>query len=286
MKVSVLTIVRGRQAHLENQLKGLLQSEILPHEWIVVGMNQEVSLPDGERFPIRTSSVHHPTEPLPLAQARNHAASLCTTNGMVFLDVDCIPSPDMIGNMLKALRTENRLWMGCPRYLPAGAADGDWQMDQLEQLAVDHPLQPQLGEQERKASERYEMFWSLCFAISRSSFQQIGGFDDSFDGYGGEDTDFAFSARKAGVPLGFVNAVAYHQHHSVCKPPLNHLKPIVENAERFHRKWGVWPMESWLNAFADRDLINFDKESDSIAIHRLPSDTEIEEATSLTPAGF
>ncbi|GAB5513465.1 glycosyltransferase family 2 protein [Rhodopirellula baltica] len=286
MRISVLTIVRGRQTHLEIQLKGLLQSTVLPHEWIVVGMNQEVTLPDCERFSIRTSSVHHPTEPLPLAQARNHAASLCTTDGMVFLDVDCIPSPDMIGKMVNALQAEDRLWMGCPRYLPAGAAVGDWQMDQLQQQAVDHPLQPQLGDHERQSSDRYEMFWSLCFAIGQSSFKRIGGFDDTFDGYGGEDTDFAFSARKAGVPFGFVNAVAYHQHHSVCKPPLNHLKPIVENAERFRRKWGVWPMESWLNAFAERELIDFDNDDDSIAIHRLPTESEIQKATSLTPAGF
>ncbi|WP_047817028.1 glycosyltransferase family 2 protein [Rhodopirellula islandica] len=286
MKISVLTIVRGRQAHLENQLKGLLQSEILPHEWVVVGMNQDVTLPDCQRFPIRISSVNHPTEPLPLAQARNHAASLCKTDGLVFLDVDCIPSPDMIGNMLNALQTEDRLWMGCPRYLPAEAAEDDWQMDHLQRLSVGHPLQPQLGEEKRQGSERYEMFWSLCFATSLSSFDQIGGFDDSFDGYGGEDTDFAFSARKAGVPFGFVNAVAYHQHHSVCKPPLNHLKPIVKNAERFHRKWGVWPMESWLNAFAERELIEFDKDADSITIHRMPTESEIQKATSLTPAGF
>ncbi|MCR9210255.1 MAG: galactosyltransferase-related protein [bacterium] len=286
MNTSVLTIVRGRQAHLENQMKGLLQSEVTPHEWIIVGMNQEVSIPDCDRFPIRTSSVEHPTEPLPLAQARNHAAALCETEGMIFLDVDCIPSPGMIGKMTNALSDEDRLWMGRPRYLPAGAASGEWQSQNLQRLAVDHPLQPSLEGKDHLASDRYEMFWSLCFAITRSSFERIGGFDDSFDGYGGEDTDFSFSARKADVPFGFLNAVAYHQHHSVCKPPLNHLQPIVQNAERFRNKWGIWPMESWLNAFAERELIEFDPTSSSIQIHRLPTQNEIEDAITLTPAGF
>ncbi|MEO9593977.1 glycosyltransferase family 2 protein [Rhodopirellula bahusiensis] len=286
MKISVLTIVRGRQAHLENQLKGLLQSQVLPHEWIVVGMNQEVEISDGERFPIRTSSVDHATEPLPLALARNHAASLCQSDGMIFLDVDCIPSPSLIGKMTDALQDEERLWMGRPRYLPAGATEQHWQADELPRLAVDHPLQPSLEGEDRLASKRYELFWSLCFAISRSSFETIGGFDESFDGYGGEDTDFSFSAREAGVPFGFLNAVAYHQHHAVCKPPLNHLQPIVQNAERFKSKWGVWPMESWLKAFAERELIEFHPASTSIRMLRLPTPGEIEEATTMTPAGF
>ncbi|MCC9641978.1 glycosyltransferase [Rhodopirellula sp. JC740] len=298
MKLSVLTIVRGRQSHLENQMRGLLQSELAPIEWVVVGMNQDVSLPSTDQLTIRTSSVHHPTEALPLAAARNHAASLCRTDAMVFLDVDCIPSPSMLDRFAQALTKEDRLWMGHPMYLPAGATqsgkptlDGTtnasaWSMTELAEQAVDHPLQPSLPQNAWIASDRYELFWSLCFAITRNSFDQIGGFDESFDGYGGEDTDFSFSARRAGVPFGFVDAVAYHQHHAVCKPPLNHLQPIVQNAEQFRKKWGCWPMEAWLKAFAAEDFIEFDQASDHIQINRLPTDTEIRACQTMTPAGF
>ncbi|WP_409241961.1 glycosyltransferase family 2 protein, partial [Caballeronia sp. INML3] len=40
------------------------------------------------------------------------------------------------------------------------------------------------------------MFWSLNFACHLNTFEQIGGFDDAYTGYGGEDTDFAFRAKR------------------------------------------------------------------------------------------
>ena len=286
MSISVLTIVRGRQRHLENQRTGLLKSSIAPAEWIVVGMDQEVELKKSDAFSIRTSRVDGDGQQLPLAEARNHAASLCNSDRMIFLDVDCIPSKDMIANFDAAVSAESKLWMGSPQYLPAGSTEGNWQFGDLSVLASQHPLQPELRLSERQSSTRYEMFWSLCFAITKKNFDAIGGFDDSFDGYGGEDTDFAFAARKAGIPFGFVGATAFHQHHAVCKPPLNHFQAIVRNAKRFREKWGVWPMESWLSSFAALDLVSFDAELDQLEVVREPTAEEIEEAKSLAPAGF
>ncbi|EMI15780.1 sugar transferase [Rhodopirellula maiorica SM1] len=309
----MLTIVRGRQTHLENQLRGLLRSEIYPDQWIVVGMDQEVQIAvdkimmehsrteqkvrdrvavagrdsiDTCPFEIRTSRVDGDGRQLPLAEARNRAASLCQTEGMIFLDVDCIAAPQMIGTFRTTLKEQPRLWMGDVRYLPAAATEGGWQMPSLFKHAVDHPLQPILQPAQRIDSDRYELFWSLCFAITRDDFFTIGGFDDSFDGYGGEDTDFAFSACQAEVPFGFVGATAFHQYHAVCKPPLNHFEAIVRNAIRFQNKWGVWPMESWLNAFADRGLIRFNPDANKLVILRNPTAEEIRSSETQTPAGF
>lgn len=250
MSISVLTIVRGRQRQLLNQAVGLSHSSRAIDEWIVVGMDQDVVFDRSLDLPIRTSRVNGDGNRLPLAEARNHAASLCHTEQMIFLDVDCIPSATMVENFSTALSDDGRLWMGSPRYLPADAVEPPWSLDDLASLATRHPLQPSIEENERLASDRYELFWSLCFGINRSQFERIGGFDPTFDGYGGEDTDFAFAARRADIPFGFLGAKSFHQHHPVCKPPLNHFSEIIRNAKRFHRKWDVWPMESWLASFA------------------------------------
>jgi GT2 family glycosyltransferase len=109
-------------------------------------------------------------------------------------------------------------------------------------------------------TDAVELFWSLSFAVLRRTFlERIGGFDEGFTGYGGEDTDLAFSARAAGVPLAWVpEAIAYHQDHEHHDPPLHHLRDIAVNARRFRERWDVWPMEGWLCAFVDAGLVRWD----------------------------
>ncbi|TWT93611.1 glycosyltransferase family 2 protein [Neorhodopirellula pilleata] len=287
MKISALTIVRGRQKHLENQWRGWLRSDIKPHRWIIVGMNQEVVVPGHDpSVEILTDQVIARGESLPLASARNVAANLCETDAMVFLDVDCIPSPSMLTHFAQAIHNENRLWMGSPRYLPRGATDGDWTFEGLDQSGIRHPIQPSLTRGELRSSDEYEKFWSLCFGVSKETYQRIGGFDESFAGYGAEDTDFAFATRQADVPFGFVGAVAYHQHHAVCKPPLNHFDAIVRNAVQFRRRWNAWPMQGWLDAFANLGMIRYVPDSDELQVLTHPTKQQVEQATVMTPAGF
>ncbi|TWT68525.1 glycosyltransferase family 2 protein [Crateriforma conspicua] len=285
MSFSVMTIVRGRRNHLWNQGRSITESHRKPDQWIIVGMNQDVDPPSIPGVEVVIDRVDGDGERLPLAEARNRAADRCSTETMVFLDVDCIASPTLFPTMVDTVQQAGGLWMGDVRYLPKGATTDHWTMNDLMPLSVRHPLQPKLITN-RQPSQDYHLFWSLCFGISRYDFETIGGFDTGYEGYGGEDTDFAFTARRAGVPFGFVAAVAYHQHHPVCKPPLNHFSQIVSNAERFRRKWNVWPMESWLDAFAQRDLIRFDPGSDQIDVLRCPSKHEVAAAVIDSPAGF
>lgn len=287
MNITALTIVRGRESHLRNQWLGWRLSDRKPRRWIIVGMDQDVVIPgQSEGIEVIASRVDGEAGSLPLARARNHAMSLCKTEGAIFLDVDCIPSSRMLALFTQAIQDEDRLWMGSPRYLPAGSTAGRWQMEDLEQQAVVHPLQPDLNEGQRLASTEYEKFWSLCFAIRKDTFDRIGGFCESFAGYGGEDTDFAYAARKTGVPFGFIGAFAYHQHHTVCKPPLNYFEAIIRNAIQFHRRWNVWPMESWLKEFASRGFIEFDASSSKLEIRHHPTQQQIEQTKVETPAGF
>ncbi|WP_436717806.1 galactosyltransferase-related protein [Roseiconus lacunae] len=288
MSLSLLTIVRGRQTHLANQFRGLCQSTMSPTEWIIVGMDQDVDVSEFRqtKFPIVTARVDGDGKRLPLAEARNQAAELSRGDTLIFLDVDCIPSAHMIERFAEVTQTHARLWMGSPRYLPEGVTKGNWDLVELDRIAVQHPLQPCLQENEQLVSSRYELFWSLCFAIRKDDFERLGKFDEQYRGYGGEDTDFAFSARRIGLPFAFVDAVAFHQYHAVYKPPMNHLVDVVSNARRFRQKWGVWPMESWLSAFANEGLVRFDPINDQLELLRKPTSDQIEQSLTRTPAGF
>ncbi|MBR9800948.1 glycosyltransferase [bacterium] len=284
MKLSVLTIVRGRREHLQNQLQGLYQSLRTPDEWIVVGMGEQPQISPTSAFPCRFGQVSHDGGNLPLAAARNMAAELASGELLVFLDVDCIPSATLLGEFERAIKQIPQLWMGSVQYLPPNATEGLWSLQKLDALAEQHRLLPKLHPTELMPERRHEMFWSLCFGLTRETFQTIGGFDETFHGYGAEDTDFAFAARDRAVGFGVVGAKAYHQHHAVCQPPLNHFTQIIQNAIHFRQKWQVWPMQSWLQAFAERGLVDFNEEQDVLQVLRSPSPEEVRRATVMDAA--
>ena len=129
----------------------------------------------------------------------------------------------------------------------------------VDLLADPHPARPAPRDDEIVVSTTYELFWSLSFALTTSTWRRIGGFCTLYRGYGGEDTDFAQTAAALGVTMRWVGgANAFHQFHPVSDPPTEHLEDIVRNAAIFHRRWGWWPMTGWLQAFEERGLITRD----------------------------
>jgi GT2 family glycosyltransferase len=125
--------------------------------------------------------------------------------------------------------------------------------------------------------ENAGLFWSLVFAIRSARFSALGGFDEAFTGYGAEDTDFGFRAKQAGLPLLFMGgAGAFHQHHDIFDPPVQHLADIVRNARLFYQRWKVWPMEGWLAAFKEMGLIA--RAGDMITLLRQPTIDEVAQA--------
>lgn len=279
MTTSVVTIVRGRKRHLANVVHGLARGRALPGELVVVVMGGQdptaafASAP----FPVRTTWCEPPGDELPLADARNAGARLASGEELVFLDVDCIPGRELVAAYRAALRALDGLLVGGVRYLDPGAADENWTVADLVAASAEHPSRPAPPGPGLVLTDRYELFWSLSFAVRRTTLRdRIGGFDPALSGYGGEDTDLAFSARAAGVPLAWVPAaVAYHQHHPTHSPPVTHLRSIVANARRFREKWGEWPMEGWLTAFAAMGLVRWEPSVGRLEVLREPTGEEV-----------
>lgn len=262
--ISVLTLARGRTAHLMNLIEGLRRSETGPAELVVIDMNDELVSLAPCRFPARF--VRLPGETLPLAAARNLAARLSSGEKLLFLDADCIPSRGLVGALDRALDEIDALI--CPKTLYLGPEDarGRWTEADLDAAGKPHPVRP-FPRSGRSIEPNPGLFWSLAFGVRRATFETLGGFDEAFVGYGGEDTDLGFAAQAAGVPIVLTaEARAFHQHHPSSDPPVEHLADIVRNAEIFRRKWGRWPMEGWLAAFERDGLIRVGAET----IERLP----------------
>jgi hypothetical protein len=284
---AVVTIVRDRTAHLVELVRGLERGTVAPSQLVVVVMGGEdprPALPD-VGFELRTRWCAPVDDRLPLARARNLGVAEVDDDRVILLDVDCIPGAALVARYTAALADHDALLMGPVRYLDPGATAGGWDEADLRARSRPHPSRPHPSRPDRTGdatvpTDHYERFWSLSFAVRRSTYRdRIGGFDEGMVGYGGEDTDLAFAARAAGVPLAWVpDAPAYHQHHVTHAPPLPHLRAIVANAHRFRQRWGEWPMGGWLAAFAERGLVAWDPAGAQLEVLREPTAAELDAA--------
>jgi N-acetylglucosaminyl-diphospho-decaprenol L-rhamnosyltransferase len=188
----------------------------------------------------------------------------------VFLDVDCIPAPALVGRYREAAGEVAQGVAGDPgavapwvlcgpvHYLPA-AGPGGYRLDGLADLAGPHPARPAPPDGTLVLADDLRLFWSLSFATPARAWQQLGGFCEDYHGYGGEDTDFAMTLGASDGRMFWVGgATAYHQHHEVESPPTRHLAAIVRNANLFHDRWGWFPMLGWLDAFTEMGLAHLD----------------------------
>lgn len=257
MTVSVCTLAHGRAGHLANLVRGLERSTLMPCELFVAVMQAEpYELPEAP-FPIRQLMLGG--DRICLAEARNTAAAEARGDLLVFLDVDCIPSPDLLLDYEAAARTHAGILMGEVGYLPSGATADGIDFALFERLAVKHseragpPVDP-VG-----PCNDYRCFWSLNFALRAEIFHSLGGFDPRYVGYGGEDTDFGRAASANDVRLWWVRgAKAYHQYHRHHMPPVYYLDSVLANAKVFADKWGEPTMQHWLRAFRLMGLIRPD----------------------------
>jgi N-acetylglucosaminyl-diphospho-decaprenol L-rhamnosyltransferase len=271
VSVSVLTIVRGRLSHLANLIAGLERQTRAPDELVIAWM-QDVPSPLPEtRFPVR--SVLVPGDPMPLAAARNRAAEAARGEQLILLDVDCIPAAGLV-ERYAATADAAGVRLGDVLYLPPGGVE---RIDDaaLDRIGVRHPAKPELAEDEIRATPSHGELWGLSFALSAADWRRAGGMDERYIGYGGEETDFAARLERAGVTMAWVGgARAYHQHHPIHIPPLQHFDAILRNARLFHATWGRWCMDYWLGQFAERGLITID--DTALTVVRAPTRDEID----------
>lgn len=98
----------------------------------------------------------------------------------------------------------------------------------------------------RRSVESQERLCFVCVYIPRIIFDTIGFLDESFTGYGGEDSDFCIRAQQAGFYLSVTPDVVVkhgfqeHQWSSSYRRAMGYeeyLKATKESADRYLAKW-------------------------------------------------
>lgn len=258
MSLATITLASAARAmHVERQQTRLRERS--PEVLRVVVWLDEQPPPTGA---FGATLVHVPpaADGLRLAAGRNAGVAAAIAAGcdeLVLLDADCVAGDDLLARYAAAMHAvPGGLLAGPVTYLAEGVAV--LPTTDLEPLTAPHAARPapEPGALLVADESQRVLFWSLSFALERDTWQRIGGFDEGYVGYGGEDTDFAMRAREAGAPLVWVGgAHAYHQHHPTSTPPWQHLDDILRNGRRYADRWGSWPMEGWLRAFEEAGAI-------------------------------
>lgn len=259
MTVGVVVITANRDTHLRRLLRGLAGQRHGAADVVVVDMADASAVVDEAPLPVRRVELPVQGSALPLAAARNAGAAAIDGGQLVFLDVDCIPHPDLVADYAAALDAHpGALACGGVRYLHEGWDAPPPDAGDLDLRSDAHPGRPVPAGYELDVA-RPELFWSLNFGVARRTWRRLGGFDDGFRGYGAEDTDLAFRARHLGIPLLWVpGAIAYHQWHPASRLDPARTGEIVANARRFHDRWGHWPMHGWLSELAAAGAVRFE----------------------------
>ncbi|GIG36013.1 glycosyltransferase family 2 protein [Cellulomonas pakistanensis] len=214
--VSVVVVHYDQQAELDRTLRALARQDHPADrtEVIVVDDGSPVPprVPDGVRL------LRQEDRGFRAAAARNLGAAAATGDVLAFLDADTAPEPGY-------LRALTRL----PALAPDCVAVGRRRHADLADAPPDAPVERLGPERElpepawlvdayrrtgdlRQVDDRsYRYVIGAVTACSRALFAEVGGFDEGFAAYGGEDWEWTYRAWLAGAVLAHVpDAVAWH----------------------------------------------------------------------------
>lgn len=214
--VSVVVVHFEQQAELDRTLAALARQTHPADrlEVIVVddGSDEEPRMSHGARL------LRQPDEGFRLAAARNLGATAATGDILCFLDADTAPEPGYVEAItrLPALAPET-VAVGRRRHTrferfdadaPLEVAAARFALDEPQWLADAYARSGNLLESDNRS---YRFVIGAVIACSRWFFDEVGGFDESFTQYGGEDWEWAHRAWLAGAVFAHVpHAVAWH----------------------------------------------------------------------------
>lgn len=169
------------------------------------------------------SVVRQPDEGFRPGTARNLGVRHADGEVLVFLDGDTVPGADYLDRLARL-----------PSLLPDAVVGGrrrhvdftGWTPAMVRRWLTGHGPDPAELTEPRWLTDEYgrsndlldlhahsyKFMIGAVLACHREIFHEVGGFDESIVGYGGEDYDFTYRAYNNGAVLAYVpGAVAWHQ---------------------------------------------------------------------------
>lgn len=219
MKVSVIISTYNWPAALTAVLRSLESQTVAPYEVIVA---DDGSGPDTKealaQFP---TAIHvwHEDDGFRLAEIRNKALMRATGDWVVFLDGDCICPPYFVAQQMR-LADSSRVVAGNRRLLDPKQStpwlNGSQSFEQFIKTDGFQKLKPWPGLFYRDLSpKKWQKVRGCNIGIGREAALKLCGFDESYQGWGKEDSDFAVRAVNMGlkIRLGQHAVTVLHLYH-------------------------------------------------------------------------
>lgn len=213
--VSVVVPYYRAQAQLDLVLAGLA-AQTHPATRLQVVVADDGS-PEPPRVPAGVVVVRQADRGFRAAAARNLGARAADGDVLLFVDGDTVPAPTYVEELaaLPAL-VPDALVTGRRRHADLAG----WTPDRLLAwfaggAAPDELTEPawlrDAGSLLDADDRSYRFVISAVMGTTRALFAEVGGFDETFDGYGGEDWELAHRLFTAGAVLAHrERAVAWH----------------------------------------------------------------------------
>jgi glycosyltransferase involved in cell wall biosynthesis len=164
------------------------------------------------------------------AAARNAGVAAATAPIVLFTDSDILASNDLLERhvYVHETNTVSVAVVGCELQV-ASLDDYRTQRDNPETRKPLHPA--------RRARVSWLYFLTGNASARRMDLDAVGGFDESFTGYGHEDLELGYRLEKHGVELRYeARAVNYHWHPVPYEEQVGRSELAGVSTVRFYRK--------------------------------------------------
>ena len=174
------------------------------------------------RVSVPVSFVTHPHVTFQAARCRNDGVKATTAPYLLFLDGDCILTPDHVAIHLRN-RKRGVAMIGDAARVERATSERI-SLDSTRRGQLDGLLSASEARRLRKSAFKYRLYnlirhptkpyklRSGNFGIWREDFQHVNGFDENFQGWGGEDDDLGRRLRRAGIRLESI-VLRTHSYH-------------------------------------------------------------------------
>jgi len=195
-------------------------------------------------FPIEYTGFHYYDKPhiFRLSKARNAGCDLSKNELFFIMDSDRIIPSNYLVNCIGIYKKYNR---ECviggrtiySRFYPKDIIDHEFNW--LKENEIQSHDRALVAFSPDKIKDITDSEWVTLYGggifISKKLFNEIGGFDEKYEGYGHEDNDFALKIRRAGARILLDwNSVMIHMNHDVYHSDYNYAE--------FHQAYGKEPM--------------------------------------------
>jgi glycosyltransferase involved in cell wall biosynthesis len=240
MKITAIVVTYNNPGALVVMIQGILKQHILPDEVIIA---DDGSAPDTAElirrwmkgFPCRLVHVWQEHNGFRAAHIRNKAIRASTGDYLIFSDGDLIWHPDFIRDYREKIR-ENTAWIGSRVFLTEAAS---------EKIIHTKKAPDRFCFMSRQISHNrinavrvpflYRMFPSISFSdklrggllgVWKSDLMAVNGWNESFAGWGFEDTEVVARLYFSGVVIRKLkfSAITYHIWH-----PFSDRSALKEN---------------------------------------------------------